>query len=114
MTTIPITARQVLNHRPGLFFYGISGTANLPFLGGTLCALPPLTRTPIQSSGGSLTGIDCSGGYAFDFNAWAQGGNDVGLAPGDVVRGQFWSRDPAHPDGTGVSLTNAASFELCP
>jgi len=110
-----IQAATVPNQKNGLLFYGTSGAAALPFLGGTLCVTPPLRRTSIQGSGGSAppTG-DCSGAYSFDFNAWLQGGNDPLLQPGDEVHAQWWFRDPAQPDGTGSGLSNALQFVVGP
>lgn len=110
----PITVRQVVNQKPGLLFYGTVGPTNLPFFGGTLCVLPPLQRTPISTSGGNPPPDDCSGAYLFDFNAWFQGGNDPSLVPLEEVRAQFWMRDPQSVDGTGVGLSDAVAFPLCP
>jgi len=99
-----VTAQQVLNQKNGLFFYGTSGQAALPFLGGTLCANPPLRRTAIQSSGGTAPPVsDCSGAYGFDFDAWYASGVDPTLSPGAVVDGQFWSRDPSSSAGAGLT-----------
>lgn len=106
-----VTAAMVLNQKNGLLFYGYGGTA-VPFQGGTLCALPPLRRTGVQSSGGNPPPSDCSGAYAFDFNAWIQSGTDPLLVAGANVNVQFWSRDPAASSGAG--LTDAATFGICP
>jgi len=109
-----ITCRQVLNGKNGLYFYGLSGRAALPFLSGTLCALPPLQRTPIQSSGGTPPpAVDCSGAYAFDANAWFGSGQDPNLVAGSSMNGQFWFRDPSQPDGTGVGLSDAIELAFC-
>ena len=108
-----IQATQVLNLRNGLLFYGYSGRAALPFLGGTLCVMPPNRRTGLQNAGGSLPPtMDCSGSYSFDFNALIQSGIDPLLVPGQQINGQYWSRDSAQPDGTGVSLANAIEFVI--
>ena len=106
-----VTAQGVVNQKNGLWFYGTNGRAASPFLGGTLCVLPPLVRTPFQSSGGNPPPDDCSGAYALDFSALAPA--DPNLAPGDAVHAQYWFRDPAHPDGTGAGLSDAVEFELC-
>jgi hypothetical protein len=106
-----IEARRVVNNKPGLLFYGGGKTA-LPFQGGTLCVQAPLTRLPVQSSGGNVPPDDCSGSYAFDMNAHIQSGVDPFLAMGAIVTAQFWQRDPAHPDGTGVGLTDAIWFSI--
>lgn len=104
-----VLARDVLPSKPGLFFYGLGGPTNLPFLGGTLCVVPPLARTPVLLAS---PGTGCDGGYAFlasqAFFASA------GLDPGETVHGQFWMRDPDHADGTGVGLSNAVEFSVQP
>ena len=101
----------MLNNKSGLLFYGFAaGTA--PFQGGTLCITPPVSRTPGQTSGGSPTGIDCSGAYSYDMNARIQSGIDVNLVQGAAVYCQYWSRDPASASTTG--LTNALAFTICP
>mgnify|MGYP006908357135 CR=1 FL=1 len=109
-----VTVANAINNKTGLFFYGTAGRAALPFHAGVLCVQPPLRRTPAASSGGNPGPDDCSGSYAIDFKALAQSGADPQLSAGAVVRAQLWARDPAHPDGTGVGLTDAVEFELCP
>jgi hypothetical protein len=56
--------------------------------------------------------VDCSGSYALDFNAWIGRGADPQLVGGAQVWGQFWSRDPQSPSGTGLS--DAVVFTICP
>jgi len=108
-----VTADMVLNQKNGLFFYGVLGQAAIPFLGGTLCAQPPLRRTPIANAGGSLPPTnDCSGTYAFDLEAWYASGTDPNLMLGTTIDGQFWSRDPAST--AGVGLTDAVEVTLAP
>ena len=103
-----ITTRNSLANRPGLFFFGTSGRLAVPFLGGTLCVAPSLTRGPVILSQGPA---DCSAGYAFLFGqSFAQA---HGLGGGDTVNGQFWMRDPNQADGTGVALSDAIEFAWC-
>lgn len=108
----PVTCGDVVNQKLGLFFYGAAPQAT-PFLGGTLCVVQPLRRTPVQSSGGSAVGSDCSGAFSFDLNAWIRGGNDPALVPGTLVCGQYWSRDP-NATASNTSLSNAVSVTVCP
>ena len=105
-------AKQVVNNKFGIFFWG-KAPNNLPFMGGTLCIQSPTVRTPPQMSGGNAPPAnDCSGAYSFAFtHAYAA---SQGLGAGSLIYGQFWSRDPAHPDGTGVGFTDAVQFELRP
>ncbi|NUP96685.1 MAG: hypothetical protein HUU28_11030 [Planctomycetaceae bacterium] len=88
-----ITCSNTLNNRTGLLFYGYGPRATA-YQGGFLCVASPLRRTALLDSGGSSTGTDCSGVFAFDFNAHLQGGVDPLLEPGVEVFAQFWSRDP--------------------
>jgi len=103
-----IEASMVLENKNGLLFYGLSGPAVLPFLGGTLCVQPPLRRTTIQNAG--TDGSACGGLFSTDFNAWIQGGNDPNLTVGTRVNAQYWSRDPQSSSGTG--LTDAVEFTI--
>lgn len=95
-----LTLAQALNQRPGLLAYGFGGPAAQPFLGGWLCATPPLTRAAVSSSGGTIGGLDCSGSFALDFNARIASGVDPALAAGAVVYAQWFSRDPGNPAGS--------------
>jgi hypothetical protein len=65
-----------------------------------------------QDSGGSASGDDCSGAYAFDFNAWMQSGSAPELQAGSQAFAQYWSRDPL--SAPAVGLTNALHFHVQP
>jgi hypothetical protein len=84
----------------------------VPFQGGTLCVKQPTHRTPIQNSGGSATGSDCTGYFNMDFNALIQSGIDPNLVAGAEVFCQYWSRDSASPSTT--SLSNGLRFLVAP
>jgi hypothetical protein len=105
-----IDASNVINHKTGLLLYSIAGSAATPFQGGTLCLASPLHRTAGQNSGGNPGPDDCSGSYAFDFNARVQSGIDPSLAPGVQVWAQYYMRDSADPFGVG--LTDAVVFTI--
>ncbi len=108
-----IKATQMLNNKNGLLFYGF--TANgAPFEGGTLCVKLPITRTSVQNSGGTASGVDCTGAYSYNFNALIQGGTDANLVAGATVFAQYWARDPADFSGFTTSLSDALSFQICP
>jgi len=110
-----VSATMELNFRNGLYFYGYAGPANLPFFNGTLCVAPPLRRTLPQNSGGTPPpALDCSGTYSFAMNALIQSGMDPLLVVGQQINAQYWSRDPLHPDGTGVALSNGIEFVIAP
>jgi hypothetical protein len=105
-----LTAKKVVSNRPGLLIWS-HGAAALPFFGGTLCLASPVIRTAGQLSGGNAS-PDCSGSFSFHFSqAYAQ---QMGVTSGDSLHAQYWYRDPAHPDGTGVGLSNALSFSVFP
>ena len=106
-----VVGTDFASFRNGLLFYGTTGEIAAPFLGGTLCTMPPLRYAPVMNSGGGAPG-DCSGLYAFDFRAWLQQGVDAGLVAGVTVRAQYWARDPAIADGTGSSVSNAVGFTI--
>lgn len=107
-----IRVDSVVNNKSGIFFYGLQGPANSPFLGGTLCVQPPLVRTAVMNSTGNPPPDDCSGSLVFDFQAHALGGTNPLLGAGSTVHGQFWFRDPQ--GSFGVGLSDAISFQLCP
>lgn len=111
-TPFVVTAANVLNQRPGLLYYGVSGAAATPFQGGVQCVRSPFQRTPLRSSGGNVGANDCSGLYSIDFSSWIDGTNDPLLAVGVTVRAQWWSRDVASPSGTGLS--DAVELEVRP
>jgi len=104
-----ISTVNELDNRNGLYFYSKTGADNAPFQGGTLCAQAPLTRTPVQNSGGTAP---CGGMYSIDFNAYIASGVDPALVSGQSVWMQTWSRDPASPSTT--NLSDAVSFDICP
>jgi hypothetical protein len=96
-----IEARQVATHRNGMLLWS-RGPAQTPFAGGSLYLQPPLQRTALQGSGGPAGIFDCSGGFAFDFNALLAGGS-TGLSAGDFAFAQFWYRDPGSPGASALS-----------
>jgi hypothetical protein len=106
-----VSTTNVLDNRFGLYFYSKSGANNAPFQGGTLCALPPLTRTPVQDSGGTAP---CGGMYSIDFNAYVASGKDPALVAGAQVWIQTWGRDPGFPAPNNTSLSDALSCTICP
>lgn len=106
-----VTASQVLNQQFGMVFLGPQ-PSDVPFMGGTRCVSHPLTRTGILFSGGSATGSDCTG--ALDYHFTQARMTSLGFNVGDAVYAQGWYRDPLHTDGTGMGLSNAAAFLICP
>lgn len=112
-SNLPFTlgASNVINNRSGLLYYGFT-TLGAPFQGGIKCIAAPNFRTPIQDSAGSVSGDDCTGTYAFDFNALIQSNTNAQLIVGAKVFTQYWTRDPQASFTTG--LTDAVSFTIFP
>jgi hypothetical protein len=110
-STFFVTASNFISQRTGLLFYSHAPLAAL-FQGGTKCAASPTVRTPIQSSGGSASGDDCTGAYSFDFADWIQNGPDPSITAGAEAYCQYWARDPQSASTT--SLSNALRFVVNP
>ncbi len=106
-----ILGTQLRNQSAGMLIYGQAADQTALF-GAFRCVAPPLRRTLLGNTNGSLQGDDCSGALLIDFNAFIRAGTDPFLAPGATVYAQFWSRDALSVQG--VSLTNALRFTICP
>jgi hypothetical protein len=104
-----VTCNGVVEGVPGLMFWGRAPRA-APFMGGFHCVQPPTPRCAAQLAGSS--GSPCSGTFSFDFNAYAQSGLNPTLAAGQVIRAQYWYRDPSDPAGFGAATSNAIEFAL--
>lgn len=103
-------ARFVPSNATGLFLFSHS-PADLPLGWGSLCVLPPLLRSLPVDSGGSAA-EPCSGRLALALSP-----ADLlarGWQTGDLLHVQAWSRDPGHPDGTAVSVSDALGLLICP
>lgn len=94
-----LAAFDVLNNKNGLFFYGYFPDQK-PFQGGELCVLPPIIRTPVSNSYGSLPpASDCSGELYYH---WSHA-ELAAIGVGNTLFGQFWYRDPASQGTVGLS-----------
>ncbi len=107
-----ISADLALNQKFGLLVYG-TASAFTPFQGGTLCVSGP-RRAGSQNSGGTVGPPDCTGTFAFDFNAHASSGSDPVLTVGKTISAQWYYRDVQDPTGFGSGMTDAVRFTLCP
>jgi hypothetical protein len=111
-----LSANGVDGQRNGTIFYGVSGPAAAPWAPAstsTRCVAPPVQRTGLQGSAGSLGG--CDGSLAIDWNAYIAGnpgalGNPFGN--GDCAWAQAWFRDPLAAKGT--NLSDGLGFVVCP
>ena len=94
-----LTVRGAEPNKSGLFFYGAS-QKSAPFFGGTLYVQGPLKRLPLVTT-------DANGDVTLPIAI------DSAMI-GEQRNYQFWFRDPLHPDGTTVGLSNAAEIVFCP
>ncbi len=94
-----VLVSDALPNKVGLVFFGTQPNS-APLLGGTLWVGGQITRLSPQLN-------DASGAADFPFPLGA-------FTAGDVVYAQHWGRDPQHPDGFGVSLSNALRIDVCP
>jgi len=105
-----VTARNVRNRKFGMMLWSLKA-ANTPFGGGTLCVHTQIHRTPGQGSGGSASGDDCTGTYAFHFTQAYMAQQQLGA--NTTVFVQYWSRDPGFAPPNNVGLTDALRFTIC-
>jgi hypothetical protein len=71
-------------------------------------------REPAPHRIAALGPPNCTGTFAFDFNAHARSGSDPALVVGTTVSAQWYYRDVQDPAGFGSGLTDAVRFVLCP
>jgi hypothetical protein len=96
-----IEVKRVASHHSGMLLWS-SAPAQIPFAGSSLCLQPPVHRTGPLDSGGTPGAPDCSGVFAFDFNALLATGN-TGLVAGSYAFAQFWYRDAGAPGASALS-----------
>ena len=105
-------ASGVQELKSGLLVAGTAGPAMLPFQGGTLCVLPPLKRSPLQSSGG-MNPSGCAGAFSIEVNDGAVIPSGLDAGPGGSAWYQYWYRDPQNGVGQlGTALSNAAQLDF--
>jgi glucose/arabinose dehydrogenase len=106
-----VRATNVLNNRQGLLMWGTSPTF-APLGAGVRCVGAPLRRMPVQSSGGSPSGNDCSGSYAQAFDDSILASN--GFLAGQLLFFQWWSRDNGYAPPNNFGLSDALRVMVCP
>jgi hypothetical protein len=83
-----------------------------PLGAGFRCVGAPVRRMPVQGSGGSPGGNDCSGTYAQLFSDSLLASN--GFLVGQVLFFQWWSRDNGYAAPDNLGLTDALRAMVCP
>ena len=72
----------------------------------------PIHRLSPQNSGGSPTGLDCSGVFTQAVSdAYLQ---NNGVTAGMTLYFQFWSRDPGFAAPNNIGLSDALRVLICP
>jgi hypothetical protein len=105
-----LVATDVSPNRPGILIWCAAGADEVPFFGGTRCIAAPIVRSPVLRATAGGIG-DCPG--LFDYHFTQAEMTNRGLQAGTPVYFQLWHRDPGHPDGTGVGLTDGLEATLC-
>jgi glucose/arabinose dehydrogenase len=106
-----VRASNVLSQRQGLLMWGTSRVL-APLGAGFRCVGAPVRRMPVQGSGGSPGGNDCSGTYAQLFSDSLLASN--GFLVGQVLFFQWWSRDNGYAAPDNLGLTDALRAMVCP
>jgi hypothetical protein len=107
-----VWALELRDNVKAMLFYSLTGTANTPFFGGTLCVNPPLSRSMLVDTSGHWS-VPCSGHPVFDFNAFIKSGIDPALVPGQQVWFQWWYREHWFPPPNNVGLTAGLTAIIC-
>ena len=109
-----LTTYSIEAQKDGIVFFGLNGAQANSWGNGSSfhCVVPPIRRTPVQSSGGTLG--TCGGKFSIDFNAWST--NNPGKAPpvGATVFAQTWYRDLFNTSNQTTSLSDAWQFSVAP
>ena len=97
-----------------MLFFGVNGAQGNQWGNSSSfqCVVPPVKRTPLQSSGGNA-GF-CDGSFSLDFNAWAWSNPSRAPEAGSTVWMQAWYRDPANTSNQTTSLSQGWQFVFQP
>jgi hypothetical protein len=109
-----VAASGVEGLTPGLFFFGTSGKAAIPW--GTSsslkCLLNPVDRGALIWSSG--TPGACNGQFAYDLNARWTEKPAQNPGPGALVQVQLWYRDAQSTSNQKTAFSDALELGVCP
>jgi len=113
-----VRAKNVINRQPGVLLFSVNGAASTPFGGGTLCLSAPWHAGPVRLSGGTSSGVDCSGTWELDFQTEIHHRTFAGLPPqfsgGQIVHLQWFGRDPYTVGSDPIALSGAVAVTMMP
>ncbi|HTF89689.1 MAG TPA: hypothetical protein VK843_14840 [Planctomycetota bacterium] len=108
-----ISGSNSINNAKGWLNYSVSGSNNSVFAGGTLCIRRPIFSTPTQDSMGTPGGVDCTGLFLVDMNAFAaRGGEPFLRVPGTTVWAQFQGQDIGYIVPNDVYLSDGIEYTV--
>ena len=110
-----VLATGAEGQKGGLFYFGTSGRQASPWGNGTSlqCVVPPVARTPLQTSSGNPG--QCDGTFLYDLNThWSVLKPQTNPGPGATVQVQTWFRDPGNTSSQTTSLSDALELTVCP
>jgi hypothetical protein len=97
--------------RSAILFWGTAPQAKTWGAASWFCIVPPVRRTPVQTTTGAAG--SCDGTFSLDFNDWMATYPQKAPSAGTNVLAQVWYRDPAG-QGKTSSMTAGLSFGVCP
>lgn len=106
-----LTTTSLLNKKNGSYIWSYAPKAT-PFAGGTLCIKLPLVRGTQLNTGGSPTGLDCSGSLVWPFTQSYMAQKHV--VAGSIIYAQAWARDNGFAAPNNSQLSNAIVFQVAP
>lgn len=102
-------AESVISGQPTLFVWGLAPQWT-PHWNGIFCVSQVKARTKVAFATGAVDPPTCNGTTDFHFTQSYMA--QFGLVAGTTLYAQCWSRDPQHPDGYGVGLTEGLIFTI--
>jgi len=109
-----VTGQNAPGSTVGLFFFGTNGRQSMPWGNSSsfMCVVPPVKRSSVWDSGGSLG--NCDGSFVLALNTLWLLKPAKNPGAGSVVQMQAWFRDPQNTSNTKTSMSNALEFCVDP